>query len=108
VVGVAIDEKSFVPAALKNPRREFETDKQRCIAHALSFFTTAESAIARYCQLKEGHSRIGKAIGDHLAKGPIERKDGTATAEENGHFSFFEEEGCNFFARFQVVRELPQ
>jgi hypothetical protein len=99
--------RSFVPVALMKPSRGFANDGLLCVAHALSFFTTQDLAIATYSRVKKGHRQISNKIGSHLATGRLEAADGIATKPSStGHFAFFEEEGCDLVSRFHIVEKL--
>lgn len=76
-----------------------------CIAHALSFFETADCAKEFFLELRERVKLIGKKLGDHLAEVELKATDGVRTkANAAGHFSFFEFE--NFSPVSEVIESL--
>ena len=63
--------RNFQCVARLSPRREFDTDAQRCDSWALSFFASHDKAMAFYQKLKRSMKNIERTIGTHLATGQI-------------------------------------
>lgn len=99
---------SFDPVLVIKPGRAISwNDKQRCVGWALSFFTTADAAVANYENLKSTNPNIHKLLGDALAKGILAKADGVMSAPDaRGHFSLHEYNGSGFASGFLVVRRL--
>jgi hypothetical protein len=101
------DSRNFLPAAKRNPAREFDSDEARCFSHALSFFSTQVLAIAFFRRLRMRHRNVAKTVGTCLAVGNLNAADGVASVvREDGHFSFFEAMGVELSDRFQIVEVL--
>jgi hypothetical protein len=108
VFGDINDQRNFLPVALISPSRTFDGSHARCISHALSLWTTRETALEFYRQKAKGYRRFKKTIGTHLASGRIAADDGLATRPAaSGHFSFFEASQVELKSKFQIIEPLP-
>ena len=74
---------------------------------ALSCFDTVTHAESFYRNLKKAFRNISSAIGDSLSEGILSNEDGKKTITgTNGHFDFYEYEGCNFNETFKITKDL--
>lgn len=74
---------------------------------ALSCFTTSEHACHFYHHLSKAFKKVAVSIGNSLAEGVLTNDDGKNTApSNNGHFDFYEYEGCDLSKSFQITKQL--
>ena len=106
-----ISKNDFLPTLLvdrtKNPppRRNFESDNERCKACSLSLFESKEAISKKF---KSFPKRTKQLLGfTHIAKGGLDEEDGLASeVERSGHFSFFEYEKAHIAKKFTVIEPL--
>ena len=102
--------QNHVPQYLMNPKRmlqDVEKGKATTSLLALSCFTTSEEAESFYGNLQKAFRKISNSIGDSLAEGALANDDGMKTATAgNGHFDFYEYEGCDLNSSFQITKQL--
>ena len=106
-----INEKSFLPQGVKSPKRmNNSNDNMKCSLLALSFFSSEESAKARYASLKKKIRNINKTLGSHIAQGVLSPSDGQRSeiCTRSGHFDFFEKQGVNLIPKFQIIFDLRE
>ncbi len=102
--------QNHVPQYLLNPKRMLqEIDKGRANASllALSCFTTSEKAEAFYTSLRKAFRNVAISIGESLSEGRLTNEDGRKTVSApNGHFDFYEYEGCDLNKTFVITKNL--
>ena len=102
--------QNHVPQYLQNPKRmlqDVSRGKATTSLLALSCFTTPEKAEVFFRNLQKAFRNISTAIGDSLSEGILSNEDGMKTATTgNGHFDFYEYEGCDLNSSFQITEKL--
>lgn len=106
-----VSENDFLPTLLvdrtKNPppRRNFESDSEKCKACSLSLFESKESISKKFISFPK---RTKQLLGfTHFAGGSLDKEDGLASEiERSGHFSFFEYEKADIVKKFTVIEPL--
>lgn len=74
---------------------------------SLSCFSTSAKAETFYTNLRKAFKNISTSLGDSLAAGKLNNGDGMKTATGyNGHFDFYEYEGCDLNSSFQITKNL--
>lgn len=74
---------------------------------ALSCFDTPSGAVTFYGNLKKAFKNISTTIGDALSEGVLKNDDGRkTTTANNGHFDFYEYEGCDLNKSFHLSKLL--
>ena len=74
---------------------------------ALSCFTTSVYASSFYRSLTKAFKKAAASIGDSLAEGVLASDDGKITViGSNGHFDFYEFEGCDLSKTFKITKRL--
>lgn len=74
---------------------------------ALSCFTTLEKAEAFYSNLRKAFRNVANSIGESLSEGHLSNEDGRKTVTaSNGHFDFYEYEGCDLNQTFNIIKNL--
>jgi len=95
---------------MNNPKRmlqDINTGKASTSFLALSCFTTAEKAEAFYASLRKAFRNVSISVGESLAEGYLTNEDGRKTVSAaNGHFDFYEYEGCDLNKTFQITKNL--
>lgn len=102
--------QSHIPQYLANPKRMLQ-DKEKGKATtsllALSCFNTSDKAEIFFSNLRKAFKNISNSIGDSLSEGNLGNDDGMkTTTAENGHFDFYEYEGCDLNKTFQIIKSL--
>jgi hypothetical protein len=101
------DPRNFLPRAKIDTNPRLEKDKLKCEGWSLSLYDTEQNAIDNFQKYFGSKPNIGKIIGTHIAKGMIESSDGfCGEVAKNGHFEFFEMQGCDLSSKFQIIAEL--
>lgn len=74
---------------------------------ALSCFTTAEKAELFFYNLQKSFRHAASSIGESLSEGILSNEDGRKTVSSaNGHFDFYEYEGCDLNKTFKITKNL--
>ncbi|MCR4958515.1 MAG: hypothetical protein K6B13_07935 [Prevotella sp.] len=106
----ASNQPSHIPQYVSNPRRMLQDIGRNAATTsllALSCFTTIEKAEAFYTNLRKAFRNAAVSIGDSLAQGILTNDDGMMTTpSNNGHFDFYEYEGCDLNNTFHVTKKL--
>lgn len=102
--------QNHIPQYMSNPKRmlqDLTKGKATTSLLALSCFTTASKAESFYCNLHKAFKNIQTSIGDSLSEGKLGNDDGLKTvSSNNGHFDFYEYEGCDLNSTFQITKKL--
>lgn len=102
--------QNHVPQYMQNPKRmllDVTREKATTSLFALSCFTTPEKAELFFSNLQKAFRNISNAVGDSLSEGVLSNEDGMKTATAgNGHFDFYEYEGCDLNNSFQITKQL--
>src|SRR5687767_6909173 len=79
---------NFVPVLIIKPSRKNDlSDYLKCDGYGLSFFDSSVNARKKYHAILLNHPNFPLRVGDHLAEGMIEHKDGVVTpVNREGHF----------------------
>jgi len=106
-----INQKSFLPVGLENPKRPFNKDSDKCKAYSgLSMFENEESAKKLYKELCKRNKRpvkTLKSLGNKLAKGHLMPIHGLCSpANSTGHFTLYEYKDNNIESIFSIIGEL--
>lgn len=101
---------NHIPQYVSNPRRMLQDMGKNSASTsllALSCFTTSERAKAFYANLRKAFKHAASYIGDSLAEGILTNDDGMMTTPStNGHFDFYEYEGCDLNKTFHITRKI--
>jgi hypothetical protein len=101
---------NHIPQYVSNPRRMLQDMGKKSATTsllALSCFTTSERAEAFYANLRKAFKHAASSIGDSLAEGILTNDEGMMTTPSaNGHFDFYEYEGCDLNKTFHITRKL--
>ena len=102
--------QNHVPQYMQKPKRmllDVTRGKATTSLLALSCFTTPEKAELFFSNLQKAFRNISNAVGDSLSEGVLSNDDGMKTATAgNGHFDFYEYEGCDLNNSFQITKQL--
>lgn len=102
--------QNHVPQYMQKPKRmllDVTRGKATTSLLALSCFTTPEKAELFFSNLQKAFRNISNAVGDSLSEGVLSNEDGMKTATAgNGHFDFYEYEGCDLNNSFQITKQL--
>ena len=102
--------QNHVPQYMSNPKRMLQDvakGKATTSLLSLSCFSTPNKAELFYTNLRKAFRNISTSLGDSLAEGKLSNEDGMKTAtSDNGHFDFYEYEGCNLNNTFQITKNL--
>ena len=61
----------------------------------------------RILYLRKAFKNVDISIGDSLSEGILSNEDGRKTiTSSNGHFDFYEYEGCDLNKSFQITKNL--
>ena len=106
----ADEQRNHIPQYVSKPKRmlqDIAKGQPTTSLLALSCFTTADKATTFYTNLRKAFKNVAVAIGDSLSEGRLANEDGARTEiAANGHFDFYEYEGCNLNQSFQITRNL--
>ncbi len=101
---------NHIPQYVSNPRRMLQDMGKNAATTsllALSCFTTSERAEAFYANLRKAFKHAASSIGDSLAEGILTNDEGMMTTPSaNGHFDFYEYEGCDLNKTFYITRKI--
>ena len=101
---------NHIPQYVSNPRRMLQDMGKNAATTsllALSCFTTSERAEAFYTNLRKAFKHAASSIGDSLAEGILTNDEGMMTTPSaNGHFDFYEYEGCDLNKTFHITRKI--
>ena len=101
---------NHIPQYISNPKRilhDISQGNSNPSLLALSCFTTPEHACCFYQNLSKAFKKVAISIGNSLAEGILTENDGKNTApSSNGHFDFYEYEGCDLSKSFQITKAL--
>lgn len=102
--------QNHIPQYMNNPKRMLQDigkGKANTSLLALSCFTSAEKAQMFFTNLRKAFKNVTSSIGDSLSEGHLSNEDGGKTASaSNGHFDFYEYEGCDLNRTFQITKNL--
>ena len=102
--------QNHVPQYMQKPKRMLlDVTRGKAITSllALSCFTTPKKAELFFSNLQKAFRNISNAVGDSLSEGVLSNDDGMKTATAgNGHFDFYEYEGCDLNNSFQITKQL--
>lgn len=102
--------QSHVPQYIATPKRmlaDISKNSMTTSLLALSCFDTATHAESFYRNLKKAFRNISSTIGDSLSEGILTDEDGMKTmTSTNGHFDFYEYEGCDLNKTFKITKDL--
>ena len=102
--------QNHIPQYMSNPKRmlqDINKGKANTSLLALSCFTTAEKAESFFINLRKAFKNVTSSIGGSLSEGSLTNTDGKKTASSgNGHFDFYEYEGCDLNKTFQITKNL--
>ena len=102
--------QNHIPQYMSNPKRMLQNvtkGKATTSLLALSCFTTASKTETFYGNLQKAFKNIQTSIGDSLSEGKLGNDDGVKTdSSNNGHFDFYEYEGCDLNNTFQITKNL--
>ena len=74
---------------------------------ALSCFDNEPHAEAFYSSLKKSFKNISSTLGNSLSRGVLSNEMGMKTStSQNGHFDFYEFDGCDLNQNFQIIKNL--
>ena len=101
---------NHIPQYMSNPKRMLQDvgkGKANLSLLSLSCFTTVEKAETFYTNLRKAFKNAPTSIGDSLSEGHLSNEDGRKTnTATNGHFDFYEYEGCDLNKAFQITKNL--
>jgi hypothetical protein len=98
---------SFIPVALKPPRRMNRPSPNTCSAYGLSMFATEAQARTHFAKLERMNREIRKAIGTHLASLALTADHGAQTlVSSNGHFDLHEYKDTDLVSVSTIVGAL--
>lgn len=102
--------QNHIPQYMSNPKRmlqDINKGKANTSLLALSCFTTAEKAESFFINLRKAFKNVTSSIGESLSEGCLSNTDGKkTTSSNNGHFDFYEYEGCDLNKTFQIAKNL--
>jgi hypothetical protein len=102
--------QNHIPQYMSNPKRmlqDITKGKANTSLLALSCFTNSEKAACFFINLRKAFKNVTSSIGDSLSEGILSNADGKkTTSSENGHFDFYEYEGCDLNKTFQITKNL--
>lgn len=102
--------QSHVPQYMTNPKRllqDVAKGKATTSLLSLSCFTDTTKAESFYSNLRKAFKNISATIGDSISEGVLTNEDGMKTeSADNGHFDFYEYEGCDLNKSFEITKNL--
>lgn len=102
--------QNHIPQYMATPKRllqDVTKGKATTSLLALSCFTTPEKAEMFFFNLQKAFRNISNAIGNSLSEGILSNDDGMKTETAgNGHFDFYEYEGCDLNCTFRITKKL--
>ncbi|MBR0180710.1 MAG: hypothetical protein IJQ04_03485 [Prevotella sp.] len=102
--------QSHIPQYMANPKRMLQDvakGKASTSLLSLSCFTDANKAESFYANLQKAFKNISATIGDSVSEGILRNDDGQKTeSANNGHFDFYEFEGCDLNSSFEITKHL--
>ena len=102
--------RSHIPQYVANPRRMLQDIGKNAATTsllALSCFTTSERAETFYSCLRKAFKHAASTVGDSLSEGILTNDEGVMTTPSaNGHFDFYEYEGCDLNKTFHITRKI--
>ena len=100
-------DSDFSPQAIRCPRNNLSEEKQ-CKAWGVSMFESREQLQAFVKVIENRIKQFRLLIGDHSARFDVTSSDGNRTsADEAGHFTFFEYEHFQWQASAKDITKLP-
>lgn len=89
--------ESFVPQAVKQPRRVWKDAADECCGMGLSMFTNEPGARQHFATLKKRFkNKVFLILGNHLARVALTHAHGPCDAPDSrGHFNLFEYVGVD-------------
>lgn len=101
---------NHIPQYMSNPKRmlqDLNRGKASTSLLSLSCFDGNIKAESFYQNLCKAFRNAPSSIGDSLAEGNLSNDDGLKTeTAANGHFDFYEYEGCDLNKTFQLTKRL--
>ena len=102
--------RNHLPQYVSNPKRmlqDINRGNASTLLLALSCFDTNIKAEVFYANLRKAFKNVALTIGESLSEGILSNKDGQRTdVGDNGHFDFYEFEGCDLNNTFQITKKL--
>lgn len=102
--------QNHIPQYMSNPKRmlqDIAKEKATTSLLSLSCFSATNKAETFYSNLCKAFKNISTTIGDSLAEGKLSNDDGMKTVTgNNGHFDFYEYEGCDLNNTFHITKIL--
>lgn len=101
---------NHVPQYMLHPKRmlqDLARGRATTSLLSLSCFTEPSKALTFYRNLQKVFKNISSAIGDSLSEGVLGNGLGLKTeTADNGHFDFYEFEGCDLNQVFRITQNL--
>lgn len=102
--------KNHIPQYLSNPKRmlrDIESNRMNTSLLSLSCFDSSKNAERFFANLRKSVKNAASTIGDCLSEGELDNQDGMKTETSlNGHFDFYEFEGCDLNESFTITKKL--
>ena len=102
--------QNHIPQYVTNPKRMLQDvakSKATTSLLSLSCFDDTDKAESFYYNLQKAFRNISNSIGDSISEGILANEDGMKTkTASNGHFDFYEYEGCNLNSSFEITKNL--
>ena len=102
--------QNHIPQYMTNPKRMLQDvakGKATTSLLSLSCFDSSTKAESFYCYLQKAFRNISNYIGDSMSEGVLTNEDGVKTkSASNGHFDFYEYEGCDLNKSFEITKNL--
>lgn len=104
------EHQNHIPQYMTNPKRMLQDvakGKATTSLLSLSCFDNSTKAESFYYNLQKAFRNISNSIGDSLSEGVLTNEDGVKTeSANNGHFDFYEYEGCDLNKSFEITKNL--
>lgn len=102
--------QNHIPQYITNPKRmlqDLAKGKATTSLLSLSCFDNSTKAELFYGNLQKAFKNISNSIGDSISEGILTNEDGMKTiSANNGHFDFYEYEGCDLNSSFEITKHL--
>lgn len=102
--------QNHIPQYVTNPKRmlqDIAKSKATTSLLSLSCFDDTTKAESFYSNLQKAFRNISNSIGDSISEGKLANEDGVKTkTASNGHFDFYEYEGCDLNKSFEITKNL--
>lgn len=99
---------NFLPQLKQQPTRfNSKSSSQKCRFLSLSFYSDIINARQQYEALKSNFPNFTKNVGNCIANGVLNSKDGLASEEDiYTHFDFYEFEDTDLKSKFKIIDQL--